>query len=98
VPVVPTANSLLFTIRSKVEPPDAPVATTRDDSPFLVNPQPFIHRFRIRSQGGRLLLFHPLPRAVRIEELHGLSRLLGVPAQVFLINHSIVIYDKGHNA
>ena len=44
-----------------------------------------------------ILLLHPLPCAVRIEEFHGLSRLLGVPPQVLLIDHSIVIHDEGHD-
>jgi hypothetical protein len=45
-----------------------------------------------------ILLVHPLPRAVRIEKFHGLSRLLRVPAQIFLIDHSILIHDEGHDA
>jgi hypothetical protein len=32
VPLVPTANSPFFTIRSRAEPADAPVATMRDDN------------------------------------------------------------------
>ena len=45
----------------------------------------------------RHLLFHLLPRTVRIEKRHGLSRLLRLLAQVFLVHLSLVVHDKGHD-
>src|SRR5262249_43634853 len=38
-----------------------------------------------------------LPRLVRIELRHRLHRRRGVGPEVFLIDHSVVVHDEGHD-